>query len=543
MKEDRLINWPVLSVALEIGDSPSLHPALKRSQVLARWQGVNHSETHRSEARAHGVGYYAFSQEEIERASQQEALNEQRQETERQQQLAKELREKREKQLQARLKAARARNRARLGLPPEEDEPQPGPSAEEQAGTTEDEAAVGKAAEEGEAKATEAPPKADHVRPWDVGKGGPTNAPKIHFEPMSQEEWVQKNRDERIQEFAPVYGNEEEQSSSARPSPWNVDMRQSTLFFEPQQAKLGESLGMATSQEEWAQKNQDERPQEFAPVYGNEEKRGFAGRRSFWNVRRQPSTLFFSSKKAKLSESGDMATSQEERVQKKRDERPQEFAPVYGNEGEHTPSARPSPWNVNRQPSTLFSSSKKARPGESRDMAMSLEERAQKKRDERPQQFAPVYGNEGGHATSAGSGPWIEDRQPSTLFFSSKKAKPRLPMGRGASSSKRISHLVGERVVPQPVVPMKRTKIQNELSCEDWSSSDEDTRGLGAEIAPPPPHVYMMSSPVLPRPSSAPKSEIEKSIEIGLAKLRREYEEKRRRGDERQGGIYDFLPK
>jgi ATPase subunit of ABC transporter with duplicated ATPase domains len=76
---------------------------------------------HLAEARAHGVGYYGFSQDEAERRAQQDALSKLRQETKREQVVAQRLRERRQQQLQARLKAARQRKRARMGLPPEEE--------------------------------------------------------------------------------------------------------------------------------------------------------------------------------------------------------------------------------------------------------------------------------------------------------------------------------------------------------------------------------------------------------------------------------------
>jgi hypothetical protein len=74
-----------------------------------------------TEARSHGVGYYSFSQDEAKRRAQQDALSKLRQDTQREQVVAQGLRERRQRQLQARLKAARQRKRARLGLPPEED--------------------------------------------------------------------------------------------------------------------------------------------------------------------------------------------------------------------------------------------------------------------------------------------------------------------------------------------------------------------------------------------------------------------------------------
>lgn len=49
-----------------------------------------------------------------------------------------------------------------------------------------------------------------HVRPWDIGKEGV----KEHYE-MTQEEWVEKKRDERPEEFAPpqIYNKREFRSS------------------------------------------------------------------------------------------------------------------------------------------------------------------------------------------------------------------------------------------------------------------------------------------------------------------------------------------
>lgn len=73
------------------------------------------------EARTHGVGYFGFSRDEEERARQLEELKKLRSETQKEQEKAQDLRKMREKQLAARVKAAKNRKRARLGLPPEED--------------------------------------------------------------------------------------------------------------------------------------------------------------------------------------------------------------------------------------------------------------------------------------------------------------------------------------------------------------------------------------------------------------------------------------
>lgn len=73
-----------------------------------------------TEARIHGVGYYSFSTDETTRQKQMQDLQKQRQETLRAQKEAEEKKKKRDQLLEARVAAARARQRARAGLPPEE---------------------------------------------------------------------------------------------------------------------------------------------------------------------------------------------------------------------------------------------------------------------------------------------------------------------------------------------------------------------------------------------------------------------------------------
>lgn len=75
-----------------------------------------------TEARIHGVGYYAFSTDEKERRKQMDELIKRRGETLQAQKQTEEIRKKRDEIMAARVKAARARQRARAGLPPEEPE-------------------------------------------------------------------------------------------------------------------------------------------------------------------------------------------------------------------------------------------------------------------------------------------------------------------------------------------------------------------------------------------------------------------------------------
>nr|CAI5818239.1 unnamed protein product [Callosobruchus analis] len=186
---------------------------------------VHYQDVLFGEARSHGVGYYGFSTDEDERLRQQEALKKLRKETEEKQAEAKRLRELRDQQLAARIKAAKERKRIRLGLPPEEDEP-PEPSKPEE---NEEE----KKKREEEEKEREAAEKIleelrkKHVRPWDIGKEGV----KV-FEEMSQDEWVEKKRDERVEEFAPpqTYKRENFRSAVKKEAPTNEDMNKGLKF-------------------------------------------------------------------------------------------------------------------------------------------------------------------------------------------------------------------------------------------------------------------------------------------------------------------------
>ena len=75
------------------------------------------------EAREHGVGFYEFSTDHEEREKQQEALNKIRDSTLDAQQQRADLKKSRDDIISNRVKIAKARVRARLGLPPEEEKP------------------------------------------------------------------------------------------------------------------------------------------------------------------------------------------------------------------------------------------------------------------------------------------------------------------------------------------------------------------------------------------------------------------------------------
>lgn len=126
-------------------------------------------------------------------------------ETERARVAASEAKAKREHALQLRVKAARARQRARAGLPPEEeDEPDPTQSVtaklldfvEEQKKISAENANKEREAREAEARKE----REKFVREWDLGK---EDLEKRRHKVMTQEEWVDKKRQERPKEFAP----------------------------------------------------------------------------------------------------------------------------------------------------------------------------------------------------------------------------------------------------------------------------------------------------------------------------------------------------
>lgn len=165
----------------------------KEEEELRKKEDIHYQDILFNEARTHGVGYYGFSKDEEERAKQQDALKNLRQETEQEQKKAQELRDLREKQLKSRTKAARNRKRARMGLLPEEDEPevvQPEESPKVEMRAKSEESSKKDREKEAARK--------NHIRPWDIGKKGV----KEHYE-YTQEEWVDKKRKERPKDFAP----------------------------------------------------------------------------------------------------------------------------------------------------------------------------------------------------------------------------------------------------------------------------------------------------------------------------------------------------
>ncbi|EGK97629.1 AGAP001231-PB [Anopheles gambiae str. PEST] len=196
-----------------------------------------------NEARLHGVGYYAFSTDQEERNRQRDELDSIRETTMEAQKEREALRQARDKLIADRVKAARARQRARQGLPPEEDEDSSKQQQTEASDQLYDpvEERRKRKAEEKQRKRKEKEERrrererADHVRPWDEGKE--QNPDDKEWVPakekfiLSQHEWNDLKRSERIAEFAPP---PVETASTARSRSWTQKPRANSRGPSPE---------------------------------------------------------------------------------------------------------------------------------------------------------------------------------------------------------------------------------------------------------------------------------------------------------------------
>uniref|UniRef100_A0AAG5D4Z4 CCDC174 alpha/beta GRSR domain-containing protein n=1 Tax=Anopheles atroparvus TaxID=41427 RepID=A0AAG5D4Z4_ANOAO len=183
------------------------------------------------EARLHGVGYYAFSTDQQERNRQRDELDSIRESTIEAQRERVALRQARDKIIADRVKAARARQRARLGLPPEEEqEKEEAKVAADQLYDTAEERRLKKIEEKQRKKKEKADRRREqeralHVRPWDEGKEH--NAVEKEWVPakerfvLSQHEWNDLKRGERIAEFAPPEFDRSRAMASDRDQGWS----------------------------------------------------------------------------------------------------------------------------------------------------------------------------------------------------------------------------------------------------------------------------------------------------------------------------------
>lgn len=191
----------------------------EQTAKLADKANIHYQDVLYDEARAHGVAYYTFSQDEDKRAKQQENLFKLRKETEKKQSEVREVQEMKNKMEENRLRVARIRQRVRAKLPIDETDE-----------ATADDSTIASTDDEIQnletipriplddikvEKEDEAEKLAEVVKPKSLiieienkieafGKLlGKSNERYV----MTQEEWVHKRRTERDSEFAPQYNN------------------------------------------------------------------------------------------------------------------------------------------------------------------------------------------------------------------------------------------------------------------------------------------------------------------------------------------------
>lgn len=173
------------------------------------------------EARSHGVGYFQFSQDEKQRAVQQEQLAAERERTMQSQKQREEQIKNREKIIAERVRAAKNRQRERAGLPRLEDDPLEEEIKEKKERRAEEKQKRKEREREEQLEAEirrNAKKRRQHLRPWDKDKDGGHGyssdddqneskpeewSYKPEREPMSQAQWNAMQRDVRNQEFAP----------------------------------------------------------------------------------------------------------------------------------------------------------------------------------------------------------------------------------------------------------------------------------------------------------------------------------------------------
>ncbi|XP_066593817.1 coiled-coil domain-containing protein 174 [Prorops nasuta] len=181
----------------------------EQTTKLADKANIHYQDILFDEARAHGVGYYAFAQDEEIRAKQQENLLKLRKETEQKQKKAQELRELKEKMEQNRLKTAIIRKRIRAGLPAEPTEEEIAELNQTKSETITDNAPCQNSNAANSKNESEKEQPQDSLAEIEdkIKAFGELLGKKTTWRVMSQEEWVEKCRNERKKEFAPVYSN------------------------------------------------------------------------------------------------------------------------------------------------------------------------------------------------------------------------------------------------------------------------------------------------------------------------------------------------
>lgn len=179
----------------------------QQTEELSHKPDIHYQDILFDEARAHGVGYYAFSHDEAERLKQQENLSKLRKETEMQQKEVQNVKELKAQIEKNRLKNARIRQRIRAGLPaePEDDEEEKADSVSTTNPSEPSDASIDPEKSPKTEEKTEGNSLCiieDKIKAF-----GELLRKRPKFRELSQEEWVHKRRKDRMGEFAPVYEN------------------------------------------------------------------------------------------------------------------------------------------------------------------------------------------------------------------------------------------------------------------------------------------------------------------------------------------------
>lgn len=183
----------------------------EQTEKLSHKPDIHYQDVLFDEARSHGVGYYAFSQDDDERLKQQENLDKLRKETEQKQKELMEIKELKNKMEDNRLKAARRRQRIRAGLPAEPDEEEealkPQETLAESNSLKQPENSTPLLGDNSKNPAQSMDENSLFEVEDKIKAFGELLGKRPKFRELSQEEWIHKRRKDRLNEFAPVYDN------------------------------------------------------------------------------------------------------------------------------------------------------------------------------------------------------------------------------------------------------------------------------------------------------------------------------------------------
>merc|ERR1711872_320085 len=192
---------------------------MRREMLRQKWEkeelenlakdSLHYSDVRFDEARAHGAGFYAFSKDDDTRSKEQDTLKKLHEETDQARKERMKKGEKRKREMADRIRKIKQKRREKVGLPPlEEDQPDDsGKKSESEVEADFTQSVVDslkqfRQSHEEEEKRKNEIRRRENLRDWDVGKEVLDNMKK-EWKVLTQQEWMEKQRKERKQEFAP----------------------------------------------------------------------------------------------------------------------------------------------------------------------------------------------------------------------------------------------------------------------------------------------------------------------------------------------------